>query len=505
MRLERPPPQALVVFGASGDLTRRKILPALYNLFYDGFLPEPFMVVGYARTGWDEEAFRDQARKAVEEFSRRGVDEERWEGFARLLHYMSGSFDENDAFKPLHERLLEFDQRYGTEGRRLYYCATPPSAFPVIVRRLGECGPQDKAAIVVEKPFGHDLESAKDLSAVIHEEFDESRVFRIDHYLGKETVQNILVFRFANSLFERAWNREAVDHIQITVAESIGVEGRGAYYEEAGAIRDILQNHLLQVLSFLAMEPPRSLEPEAIRDETVKLLCAMLPLDPADVVRGQYTAGTVEGAQVSGYRDEADVAPDSDVETFVAVRAWIENWRWSDVPIFLRTGKRLARRATEIAVVFRRPPAYLFEGIGLPSPPSDHLVIRIAPQEGISFDFQSKETGAGFEPRTVRMDFSYGDPSSTPDAYERLLHDAMIGDQTLFTRKDGVERAWELVEPVLDRHGTVATYPAGSWGPREAEELIAPREWHVGGSEDEEPRTIRAQPDRTGKLWAGRP
>jgi glucose-6-phosphate 1-dehydrogenase len=488
VRLERPPPQALVIFGASGDLTRRKILPALYNLFYDDCLPEGFAVVGYARSGWDDDMFRKHARGAVEEFSRRELDEGKWEAFAGLLHYVSGSFEEVDSFGLLDQRLAEFDKAHDTEGKRLYYCATPPSAFPLIAKRLAELGPQDRAAIVIEKPFGRDLDSARELTAVIQEVFDESRILRMDHYLGKETVQNILVFRFANSLFERAWNREAIDHIQITVAESIGVGTRGAYYEESGGIRDIVQNHMLQVLSFLTMEPPRSLQPEAIRDETVKLLCAVRPLDPREVVRGQYAAGVIDGEHVPGYREEGDVAPDSEVETYAAVRAWIDNWRWSDVPIVMRTGKRLARHATEIAVVFRRPPAYLFEGVGLPPPPSDHLVIRIAPTEGISFDFQAKKEGPGFEPETEQMNFSDGDPSSTPDAYERLLHDAMIGDQTLFTRRDGVERAWELVEPVLDHPGPLHLYPAGSWGPQEAEDLIVPREWHAGGTEEEESR-----------------
>jgi glucose-6-phosphate 1-dehydrogenase len=477
-----------VIFGASGDLTRRKILPALYNLFHDDCLPERFAVVGYARSGWDDETFRKHARGSVEEFSRRELDEGKWKEFSELLHYLPGSFDEVDSFGSLDQRLTALDRAHGTAGKRLYYCATPPSTFPLIVERLAESGPRDGSAIVIEKPFGRDLESARELTAVIHEVFDESRVFRMDHYLGKETVQNILVFRFANSLFERAWNREAIDHIQITVAESIGVESRGSYYEEAGAIRDIVQNHMLQVLSFLAMEPPRSLEPEAIRDETVKLLSAIRPLAPEDVVRGQYMAGVIDGEHVPGYREEEDVAPGSEVETYAAVRAWIDNWRWSDVPIFMRTGKRLARRATEIAVVFQRPPAYLFEGVGLEPPPSDHLVIRIAPTEGLSFDFLAKKDGPGFEPEPERMSFSEGDPSSIPDAYERLLHDSMLGDQTLFTRRDGVERAWELVGPILDLPGSIHQYPAGSWGPPEAVELIAPREWHAGGSEEEESR-----------------
>jgi glucose-6-phosphate 1-dehydrogenase len=488
VRLEHPPPQALVIFGASGDLTRRKILPALYNLFYDDCLPERFAVVGYARSGWDDDTFRKHARGSIEEFSRRELDEGRWKEFSELLHYLPGSFDEADSFGPLDERLTALDRAHSTAGKQLYYCATPPSTFPLIVERLAEIGPREGSTIVIEKPFGRDLESARELTSVIHDVFDESRVFRMDHYLGKETVQNILIFRFANSLFERAWNREAIDHIQITVAESIGVESRGSYYEESGAIRDIVQNHMLQVLSFLAMEPPRSLGPEAIRDETVKLLSAVRPLAPGDVVRGQYTAGVDDGEHVPGYRGEEDVAPGSEVETYAAVRAWIDNWRWSDVPIFMRTGKRLARRATEIAVVFQRPPACLFEGVGLEPPPSDHLVIRIAPTEGLSFDFQAKKDGPGFEPEPERMTFSEGDPSSIPDAYERLLHDAMLGDQTLFTRWDGVERAWEVVGPVLDLPGPVHRYPAGSWGPSEAVDLIAPREWHAGGSEGEESR-----------------
>jgi glucose-6-phosphate 1-dehydrogenase len=505
VRLERPPAQLLVIFGASGDLTRRKILPALYNLFVDDCLPERFAVVGYARSGWDDDTFRKHARGSVEEFSRRELNEVKWKEFGDLLHYVAGSFDEVDSFGPLDRRLAEFDRAHGTGGKRLYYCATPPSAFPLIVERLAECGSQEKATIVIEKPFGRDLESAKELTAVIHEVFDESRVFRIDHYLGKETVQNLVVFRFANSVFERAWNREAIDHVQITVAESIGVGTRGSYYEESGAIRDIVQNHLLQVLSFLAMEPPRSLEPEAIRDETVKLLSAVRPLEPEEVVRGQYAAGVIDGEQVPGYREEESVAAGSDVETYAAARVWIDNWRWSDVPIFMRTGKRLAWQATEIAVVFRRPPAYLFDGVGLPSPPSDHLVIRIAPTEGISFDFQAKKEGVGFEPETEQMDFSYGDPSSTPDAYERLLHDAMIGDRTLFTRRDGVERAWELVGPVLDQPGPVHLYPAGSWGPREAEDLIAPHEWHAGGSEEEEESASAAGGTMSSKVRARQP
>ncbi len=479
--LAPPPPQAIVVFGASGDLARRKILPALYQLYRQSLLPERAAVVGYARTDWDDDAFREHARTAVEAFSRSPLDEDVWKGFADSLTYLSGAFDEAACFGPLAGHLERLDAERGTEGRRLYYCATPPSAYPVIVARLGECGPQGGNRIVVEKPFGRDLDSARELNRVIHQGFDEPQVFRIDHYLGKETVQNLLVFRFVNSMFERVWNRDAIDHVQLTVAESVGLEGRGAYYEEAGALRDMLQNHLLQVLAFLTMEPPRALEPEAIRDEKVKLLRALRPLQPDDVVRGQYRGGVVDGKDVPGYREEPDVAPDSGTETFVAVRAAIDNWRWAGVPFYLRTGKRLPRRATEVTVWFREAPAYLFEDVGLPPPVANHLTVRIQPDEGIAFAFQAKQPGPGFTPQTVRMEFAYGQSFMTApaEAYERLLHDAMADDHTLFVREDGVERAWEVVSPVLQRRAPLHPYPAGSWGPEAANDLIAPRRWHL--------------------------
>jgi glucose-6-phosphate 1-dehydrogenase len=481
MNLQPPRPQTIVIFGASGDLTRRKVLPALYNLAREGLLPERFAVLGYARTEWTEDEFRAHARRAIEEFSRTPIDEEVWKPFSDALHYLAGPFDDENCFAPLTDRLVQLDREWGTEGRRLYYCATPPSAFPLIVSRLGECGPQGSARIVFEKPFGRDLASARELNAAIHRVFAEPQVFRIDHYLGKETVQNILLFRFANSMFERVWNRDAIDHVQITVAESIGVEGRGAFYEEAGALRDIVQNHMLQVLSFLAMEPPRSFEAEAIRDEKVKLLRALLAFEPSDIVRGQYGAGSVEGQPVPGYRAEEEVAPGSTVETFLAIRARIENWRWAGVPFFLRTGKRLPRRTTEVTIAFRDTPSYLFEGLGLPVPPPDHLTLRIQPDEGISFAFQAKEPGPRLAPRTVRMDFAYDSSfeAAPAEAYERLIHDAASGDHTLFPREDGVERAWEVVAPVLEAPPAVELYEAGSWGPAAAAELIAPRRWHL--------------------------
>jgi glucose-6-phosphate 1-dehydrogenase len=479
--LRAAPPQILVVFGASGDLTRRKVLPALYNLARERHLPERFAVVGYARSDWSADTFRAHARRAVEEFSRTPLEEGPWRRFSDSLHYVSGSFDDPNCFAPLMHQLAALDDQLGTNGARLYYCATPPSAFPLIVSRLGECQAQERSRIVIEKPFGSDLLSAQELNRTVHRVFDESQVFRIDHYLGKETVQNLLVFRFANSMFERVWNRDAIDHVQITVAESVGVEGRGSYYEEAGATKDMMQNHLLQVLSFVAMEPPRSLEPDAIRDEKVKLLRALRPLDPAEVVRGQYVGGEVEGRSVPGYRDEKGVDPRSSVETFGAARAWIDNWRWGGVPFYLRTGKRLPRRATEVLISFREAPGYLFEGMGLPRLAANHLHIAIQPDEGMSFAFHAKEPGPGFLPQIVRMQFSYGESfkKAPAEAYERLVHDAMAGDHTLFTREDGIERSWEIVAPLLGSKAAPVPYRAGTWGPAEADRLIAPRTWHM--------------------------
>jgi glucose-6-phosphate 1-dehydrogenase len=495
--LAAPLPQILVVFGASGDLTRRKVLPALYNLAREQHLPKGFAVVGYARSEWSDGSFRAHARRAVDEFSRTPIEEEVWKRFSDSLHYVSGSFDDPNCFAPLTARLALLDEQLGTEGARLYYCATPPSAFPLIVSRLGECGAQRRSRIVMEKPFGSNLDSARELNRVVHRVFDESQVFRIDHYLGKEAVQNLLVFRFANSMFERVWNRDAIDHVQITVAESVGVEGRGAYYEEAGAIKDMVQNHLLQLLSFVAMEPPRSLEPDAIRDEKVKLLRALRPLKPAEVVRGQYAARMVGGRRVPGYREERGVDPGSGVETFVAARAWVDNWRWDGTPFYLRTGKALPRRATEVLISFRKAPGYLFEEMGLPRLSANHLHIAIQPDEGMSFAFQAKEPGPGFIPQTVRMHFSYGESFKTApaEAYERLVHDAMLGDHTLFTREDGIERSWEIVAPILESKAVPASYRAGTWGPDEADRLIAPRSWHMRThTESAEPKGGRHEP-----------
>ena len=480
MALASPPSQTLIVFGASGDLARRKLFPALYDLAYEGLLPERYAVVGSGGRRLDDADFRERARGGVEEFSRHRLDDGRWQAFARGLSYVSAPLDDPDAFGALRERLVTLDADLGAEGRRLFYCATPPSAFPTIVRRIGEAGVGGQARIVVEKPIGHDVGSARALDRIAREVFAEPQVFRIDHYVGKEAVQNILVFRFANSMVDRAWSRDVVDHVQITVAESDGIEQRGRYYEEAGALRDMVQNHLLQVLSFVAMEPPDSLAPEDVRDRKAELLDAMRPLSADELVRGQYTAGVVEGREVPGYRDEERVAPESSVETFVALRAWIDNERWKHVPFFLRTGKRLPHRATEVAMVLRESDHRLFEGAGIARLPAHHLALRIQPEEGISLVFRAKEPGPGMTLDAVPMDFAYGGSFRTrsAEAYERLLHDAMAGDQTLFLREDAVERSWEIVAPALDASGTVHPYAAGTWGPSAADELIAPRAWH---------------------------
>jgi len=469
-----------VVFGASGNLARRKVLPALYDLAHDDLLPERYAVVGYALDGWDDDAFRAAVRSAVETHARNRVDEQVWVSFARRLVYVAGSLDDDERFAALLARLADLDATCGTDGRRVYYLAIPPAAFLTVVARLSTDGRRGRARIVIEKPFGRDLSSARALNAAALEVFAEDQLFRIDHYLGKETVQNIFVLRFANALFERIWNRDVVANVQVTVAEPEGIDGRGAYYEQAGALRDVLQNHVLQMLAFVAMEPPRALDPEAIRDEKVKVLRAMRPLDATAVVRGQYTAGVIDGTRVPGYREERDVAAGSSTETFVAARAWIDNWRWEGVPFLLRVGKRLPRRATEVAVILRDPPTYLFEDIGVRPPEGDHVVLRIQPEEGGALMVHAKAPGPGITLQRVDMDFSYGRSFVSPSAqaYERLLLDVMHGDHTLFPRYDEVLRAWEIVEPTLDGTGDLNPYPAGTWGPPAADRL-APRGWHL--------------------------
>ncbi len=470
------PPQAIVIFGASGDLTKRKLLPAFWNLFVDGELPEGFAIAGYARTEMSDEEFRQQARESVKLFGRQPPEGEVWRDFAEHLSYIPGEFADEGAMNHLEARLADLDERHGTDGGRFFYASTPPSAYPDIVHRLAEAGLHRDAKIVFEKPFGHDLASARELNATIHEVFDESQIFRIDHYLGKETVQNVLAFRFANGLFEPVWNRRYIDHVELTVSEDIGIEGRGVFYEQTGAIRDLIVTHLFQVLTFVAMEPPVSFEPDRLRDETVKALRSAMTCDPAQVVRGQY----------AGYRDEPGVAADSTVETFAAMELEIDNWRWSGVPFFLRTGKRLAGKCSEITLKFNTVPFNVFRGTELDLPRRDHLTIRIQPNEGISLAVNAKRPGPGLDLGRVTMDFDYAREfgGTIADAYELLLVEAMEGDHTLFLREDGVERAWEILQPVLDHPTPVVPYEPGSWGPSEADDLLAPRKWHVTARDD---------------------
>jgi len=470
MSLQAPRDQDIVIIGATGDLARRKLLPALYNLCRADLLPAQGRIIGYARTCLTDEEFQDYAAEAVREFSRTPFDKAAWATFAKRLTFLC---QERDGYAGLRQR--------STAEARLIYLATPPSAFPGIVRALGEHELVHGSRLLIEKPFGRDLASAKELDHTLHEVFHESQIFRIDHFLGKETVQNILIFRFGNSAFERIWNRDAVDHIQITVAESIGIEGRGAFYEEVGALRDIIQNHVFQVLSLLTMEPPASFDSKAIRDEKSKLFGAMQPLDPSKVVRSQYGKGTIDGEEVAGYRDEEGVSPDSTSETFIALELRIDNWRWAGVPVYLRAGKRLPRRATQIKIGFRDVPIRFFEGIGVGPLPPNHLTLSIQPDESITFAFLAKVPGPEIVVKPVHMEFSYGDSfmAQPAEAYERLLHDAMDGDTTLFARDDSVLRAWQVVQPVLDSLPHICTYPAGTWGPPEADDLIAPRTWHL--------------------------
>jgi glucose-6-phosphate 1-dehydrogenase len=462
------PPTTVVIFGASGDLAGRKLLPGLFHLFHEGMLPDSFAVVGYSRTELSDDEFREHAREAVAKYG--GLEADTWNGFAKRLSYVPGEFQKERDFEHLARHLEKVAATAGTKNR-LFYCSTPPEAYPEIVRRIGEEGLEDRARIIIEKPFGEDLETAKELNAIVQTVFDESQVFRIDHYLGKETVQNILVFRFANALFEPVWNRSYVDHVQLTVAEEIGIEGRGRFYERVGALRDMVQTHLLQVLTFLAMEPPPSFLPDRVRDEKVKVLRSIPPISADQVVRGQYR----------GYRDEENVPQDSEVETFVALRLEIDNWRWAGVPFLLRTGKRLAERRAEAIIVFKEIPHMIFRQLGMEHLEPNRLAIRIQPDEGVSLSFTVQKPGAQIELDRASLDFRYGTAFDAPlvEAYEILLLEAMRGDHMLFTRQDGVERAWEILQPVLDAPPKTMEYQPGSWGPDRAEELIAPRRWIV--------------------------
>ena len=478
-------PQAIVIFGASGDLTKRKLLPAVWHLHRQGLLPSGYAVVGYARSPMTDIEFREYTRENIAEFSKHEPVGEVWDDFVHHVHYVQGAFVEKGAMIHLKDRLEKLDVEFGTEGRRLFDAAVPPAAYADIIHRIGEVGLQHNARIIFEKPFGRDLQSARELNDVMHEVFDESQVFRIDHYLGKETVQNILAFRFANGMFEPVWNRRYIDHVQITVAEKIGIEGRGAFYEQVGNIRDMISTHLFQTMTFIAMEPPVSFEPDRLRDETVKVLRASQACHPSKVVRGQY----------EGYRNEPGVAPDSTTETFSAMQLEIDNWRWAGVPFFLRTGKGLKEKVSEITLKFRKVPFNVFKGTEMDLPKRDHLTIRIQPNEGITFALNAKRPGPGMRLGRVTMDFDYASDfggEEIADAYELLLLEAMEGDHSLFIRQDGVERAWELLQPVLEDPPPIHIYERGSWGPPEADALIAPRLWHVTDDHDEHDYRSRA-------------
>jgi glucose-6-phosphate 1-dehydrogenase len=486
-----PQPVTIVIFGGGGDLAHRKLLPALYNLHVDGLLPPRIAIVGVGRSAMTDDKYRDFAKDGVARFSRRPVDDRAWQTFADSIFFAAASIDDEHAFAPLGSRLDVIEHEHGLTGNRIYYLAVPPTLFAPTVKQLqrarfvakpGEDAKAPFARLIVEKPIGHDLDSARAINDAIAQVFDERQIYRIDHYLGKETVQNILVLRFANSIFEPLMNHKFVDHVQITVAEEEGVGTRAGYYDQAGALRDMVQNHILQLLSLVALEPPRSLEADVVRDEKLEVLLSLRPIAGGDVdanvVRAQYGAGFILGRPVPGYREEQNVPADSRTETFVAMQVFIDNWRWAGVPFFLRTGKRLPKRASEITLHLKEVPPILFnrEPAGRLDP--NVLSIRIQPDEGFALGISSKIPGPRVSIYPVSMDFHYGSTfgGTSPEAYERLLLDVMVGDQTLFMRRDQVEVAWRWVMPILDRwadqSGPLPLYPAGEWGPAEADRLI---------------------------------
>jgi len=482
------PPCVLVIFGAAGDLARRKLLPALLNLHRAGRLARDFALVGLARAGMDQDAFRASLLADLEAFATSPLEPHERDRFERQLFYVQGGFEDPGLYARLDACLSLVDAECGTEGNHLFYLATPPELFPVIADRLGGAGLLDERdgqwrRIIIEKPFGRDLQTARALNRQLADVLDEHQIYRIDHYLGKETVQNLMIFRFANGIFEPVWNRRYVDHVQITVAESVGVEKRGGYYDAAGALRDMVPNHLFQLLALTAMEPPISFEADAVRDERVKVLEAIRPLTPErvreQVVRGQYGEGVYMSDPVAGYRQEPRVAPGSATETYVALKLFIDSWRWADVPFYLRTGKRLPRRVSEVAIQFKCPPLVLFRKTMVERLQPNLLIVRIQPDEGISLRFEAKVPGAGVTLGTVRMDFNYADyfGSELATGYETLLYDAMVGDSTLFYRADMVEASWSAVAPVLEAWremapNTFPNYPAYTWGPEAADQMM---------------------------------
>ncbi len=488
--LAKPDPQVLVIFGASGDLTTRKLLPALASLAARDALPEHFSVVGVALSELDDNGFRDLGRAAVPDAP------PSWATLTDSFRYICGHYEDATTFATLKKVLEDIDRTCSTQGNRLYYLATIPSLFPILTQALKQAGLSNPPGsgpftrIVVEKPFGSDLDSAIDLNVMLHECFDEHQIFRIDHYLGKETVQNLLALRFANAIFEPIWNRRYISNAQITVAEQLGVEHRGAYYDKAGAVRDMVQNHLAQVVALTLMEPPAAIDPLGVRDEKVKLLRAVELGPPHELsqrtVRAQYDAGVIGTAAVPGYLEEEGIAPASETETFAAAQLHVDNWRWAGVPVYIRTGKRLAQTVTEVVLEFREVPHMAFKAHQARRLEPNHLVMRIQPHEGINLAFGAKEPGESFNLRSVDMHFSYADTFGVApaDAYERLIHDALLGDHMLFLRADEAEQAWRIIDPYLDAFAQgdppLSTYPAGSWGPHEADILLARNghEWH---------------------------
>jgi glucose-6-phosphate 1-dehydrogenase len=492
-------PCVLVIFGATGDLTNRKLTPAIYNLGREGQLPPNFACVGFARKSKTDAQFRDELKKDVSSFSRvQPIDEKFWDHFQTQIFYHQSEFDDDNGYERLAKRLAELDAKFATHGNRIFYLSVQPKFFPLIIEKLHKHGliynphqTEHWSRVIIEKPFGHDFETAEELQKNISEYLDESQTYRIDHYLGKETVQNLLVFRFANSIFESFWNYKHIDHVQITVAEDIGIGTRGHFFEEEGLLRDIVQNHMMQLLSLVAMEPPVNLSADAIRDEKVKVLQSIRPFSEQDfqssVVRGQYGPGFINGSSVVGYRQEQNVNPNSPIETYLALRLFIDNWRWAGVPFYLRGGKRLPKRGTEIAIIFKDAPGILFQQRDTPNLPNV-IAMRIQPDEGIAMRINCKVPGPASPIQPVKMDFRYTSyfGGTPPEAYERLIWDCILGDNTLFARSDEVAKSWQIFTPLLNYWAqnppaNFPNYTAGSWGPQESEEMIAKdrRSWRI--------------------------
>ena len=507
-------PCVMIIFGATGDLTKRKLIPALCNLAQDDVLPKQFAIVGFSGDNYDTASFRKMLAEEIPKLAPAPFNSKIWEWMVERIYFVKGDFQDAEAYKRLDQQISEADKTHNTLGNRFFYLAVAPRFFSPIAKMLGQCCLTNEAngrwaRVIVEKPFGHDLESAKQLNQELKQVLSEKQIYRIDHYLGKETVQNVMVFRFSNNIIEPLWNRNYVDHVQITAAETVGVEHRGGFYETAGALRDMVPNHLFQLLTMTAMEPPISFDADEVRNKQAEVLHAIQPLDPEDVlknmVRGQYGGGAYDAERVPGYRSEPDVAPDSNTETFVALKLQIDNWRWAGVPFYLRTGKRLAQRMTEIVIQFRRTPFVLFRNTAVRNLETNRLVIHIQPDEGISLSFGAKVPGSVMKLGLVNMDFDYntyfGVEHST--GYERLLRDCMAGDATLFQRADMVEAGWSVIQPILDVwHALPArgfpNYAAGSWGPAEAEELLERdgRSWRRPGEEEIDKRGRIAVPER---------